>query len=291
MFGYIKIYEDELKIKDYKIYKSYYCGLCKTLGKRYGFVSRLGLSYDFTFMALLLDSFKNSENNIIRENCIKHIKTKKNQGYVQLGDAIDYSADMSVLLTYHKLNDDFCDTRGIKRIISFFSMALCRGAYKKAAKKYPEISKDIEKYLKELSLLEKEKCDDADKTAYCFSKILKCILSAYASEFDDFSIALGRFIYLIDAFDDLLKDLNRGEYNPYIYMYKLKDSKDEKIPLACEAINSSIYMTLSMMGGYLKNINFKKNEDIINNIIYLGLRQVADAICNQNIERNGKLNE
>ncbi len=278
MFGYVKIYEDELKIKDYKIYKSYYCGLCKTLGKRYSFASRFTLSYDFTFMALVLDSLNNEKNHMVRENCIKHIGTRQGRGYVQYSDAIDYTADVSILLTYYKIKDDFYDTKSIKRLKYLPLILMYHGAYKKAKRKYPQVAQSINDTIGELSILERSGCDDADKTAYCFSKILKCIFAEYNSNFEEFAVALGRFIYCIDAYDDLKRDLKTGEYNPYIHMYRLTGENDEKIPLAREAIADSIYMTLAMLGKYTEKLDFKKNKDIINNIIYLGMRKTTDNL-------------
>lgn len=287
MFGYIKVYDDELKIKDYKIYKSYYCGLCKTLGKRYNLASRFTLNYDFTFMALLLDSFENEQNNVKKENCIKTLPKKDGRGYVQYSRAIDYTADIAMLFTYYKIKDDLCDTRGIKRLKFLPLMAVFYGAYKKAKKLHPEIAKDIENNLKILSQLEKDKCDDVDMCATCFSDIIKSVFNNYTDSFDDFSVALGRYIYCIDAYDDLKDDIKNKQYNPYIYMYRLNSTDDEKLPLAIEAIQNSIYMTLAMLGDFLSKINFKKNTDIINNIVYLGMRKTLDSIAIKKIERNG----
>ncbi len=283
MFGYIKVYEDELKIKDYKIYKSYYCGLCKTLGKRYNIASRFTLNYDFTFMALLLDSLQNEHNNIKKENCIKTFPEKDGRGYVQYNSAIDYTADIAMLFTYYKVKDDLYDTRGIKKLKYLPLTAVFYGAYKKAKKLHPEIEKDIENNLKTLSQLERQKCDDADMCATCFSNIIKSVFEKYTDRFNDFSVALGRYIYCIDAYDDLITDIKNKQYNPYVYMYRLNGTDDEKLSLAKEAVQNSIYMTLAMLGEFLCKINFKKNTDIINNIVYLGMRKTLDRIANKQI--------
>ena len=54
MFGYVLINKEELKFKEYDVYKSYYCGLCQTLNNRSGRFAQLTLNYDMTFLQLLL---------------------------------------------------------------------------------------------------------------------------------------------------------------------------------------------------------------------------------------------
>ncbi|MBQ7901463.1 MAG: hypothetical protein IJ365_05825, partial [Clostridia bacterium] len=111
MFGYINIYKDELKVKEYNDFRSYYCGLCKALGKRYNQLVRLGLNYDLTFLAILLDSMYDEQAKCDKLGCIKNLAKKKT---VIDNKAVDFAADMSIILTYYKLADDVRDDKSIK---------------------------------------------------------------------------------------------------------------------------------------------------------------------------------
>ena len=117
LFGYVTFYKDELKIKDYNKFKAYYCGLCKELGKRFNQLVRLGLSYDFTFLALLLDSVDENETVFSQEGCFKHFGKKRPT--VKNNSHIQYAADMSVLFMYFKLLDDIKTGQKIKNVSTF----------------------------------------------------------------------------------------------------------------------------------------------------------------------------
>ena len=54
MFGYISINKAEMKFKDYDVYHSYYCGLCKVLKECYGRRGQVTLSFDMTFLVICL---------------------------------------------------------------------------------------------------------------------------------------------------------------------------------------------------------------------------------------------
>ena len=58
MFGYLQVDKAELKVREWEAYKSVYCGLCRQMGRDYSFLSRLALSYDCTYYAMLLMSVR-----------------------------------------------------------------------------------------------------------------------------------------------------------------------------------------------------------------------------------------
>ena len=138
MFGYVNVLRDELKVKDYMMFRSYYCGLCHALGKKCSQSARLGLSYDMTFLALLLSSLS-PENAKTKESvCMAHPLTKRS--YVTDDAATEYAANASCLLYYNKMKDDWHDDRSLKAL---FGMIIYRRAYKKAFSRYPELAKSI----------------------------------------------------------------------------------------------------------------------------------------------------
>ena len=156
MFGYVNAHKDLLRVCDYNVFRGYYCGLCKALGKQFHQLTRFGLSYDMTFLAILISSLEKEEIKLKPEPCIAHPFSKRPVIREDVG--IRYSADMSVVLTYYKLKDDWEDEKSFKslaRILYYFPM-------KKVAKKYPRQIHAIRENLKKLHMLEHEKSESID---------------------------------------------------------------------------------------------------------------------------------
>lgn len=281
MFGYINIYKSELKIKDYDLFRAYYCGLCKRLGKKYNQITRLGLSYDMTFLAILSDSLNDTAPEIKREGCIRH--TGK-QFVCKNNASIDYSADMSIILTYYKLTDDISDNKSIKARIA-------RLAYKRAIKKaslaYPEVAKAVLDGLKKLSSLENDKCSKIDIVADPFATLTGEMFASVDMSLRDIGYNLGRFIYIADAYKDIEDDLNNNSYNPYLCAYdKAYISTDE----FKKKVMGSLNMTLAAISESYSKLKILKNKAVLDNIIYFGLRAVYDKLFNCN-EGNDDINE
>lgn len=276
MFGYVNIYKDELKVKDYNIYRSYYCGLCKKLGEEFSVRARLSLNYDFTFLALVLSSLSDSKEDIKYENCIIHPVAKR--PVLKDDDYLAYSAYMSIIVTYFKLKDDISDNKSIK---SFFAYLMFKNHFKKAKKKYPKKCEKIKKCLEELTIKEKEKCSDIDEVSDCFGRLLSEVFLKDGEQraLKDFSYQLGRFIYIIDALDDIRKDINNKNYNPFIlkYSYNNEDA-DEFKKRVCDEYDLIITLTLERIASSFELIDFKKNKAILQNIVYLGLRKTKDRV-------------
>lgn len=269
MFGYVNAYKDLLRVCDYNIFRGYYCGLCKHLGKSFNQLTRFGLSYDMTFLAILVSSLDDKRIDLKTENCIAHPMSKRP---VIKGDrGIAYSADMSVILTYMKLKDDWQDEHSVKS----FARAAYYFAMKKSAKKYLKQYECIKKNLSKLSALEKENCNNIDAVADCFGKLLEGVFDA-----EDNNKALawlgyhtGRFIYIADAYNDVEKDVKSGSYNPFVSMYG-KDLKKEDFK---ETVINSLEFTLSEISNAYNLLDIKKNKELLDNIIYLGLRRSLES--------------
>ena len=120
MFGYIIVHKPELKIREYETYKASYCGLCRSLKKRHGRIGQMTLSYDMTFLALLLTGLYEPETITGCERCIAH---PVNRHHFRQNQYFDYAADMNVLLTFYKCLDDWQDEKKLwARIFSWMLM-------------------------------------------------------------------------------------------------------------------------------------------------------------------------
>lgn len=272
MFGYITVPKGLLTEEEYEIFTSYYCGVCKAMGKKASQISRLGLSYDITFLAIVLSGVYGNRSDSVRERCIAH--PKKKNPCIKNDMVIDYSASVGVLLSYLKLADDWHDEKSIKALIG---MAVFHSGYRRIMKNYPNEINEIKKQLNELSRLEKEKCKSIDETADAFAKILEYLCTPQFIKDEAlrrilawFGYNLGRWIYIIDAFDDIDDDRKTGSYNPLV---------EAGIEKSCaEQIELSLTFTLENLASAFELTEFKKNKNIIGKIIYTSLKQKQKII-------------
>lgn len=218
MFGYVTICEPELKMKDWRKYRAYYCGLCQSLRKRHGHVGQLTLSYDMTFAVILLTSLYESEPEVSEHRCKTH--PVKKQKMLQ-NEITDYCADMNVLLSYYHMKDNWEDEKKISGLAG--SVALGRKS-KRIAEKYPRQSKVIQEKLKELAAYEAADSQNIDEPAGCFGRLMAEMMvykeDAWEKTLREIGFYLGKFIYIMDAYEDLEKDLQKGCYNPLRTLYE-----------------------------------------------------------------------
>lgn len=285
MFGYVTICKNTLSDAGYDTFKAYYCGLCKTMGKRCSQGTRMGLSYDITFLALVLSSVSDKDASIKDGKCLIH--PFKKCGYIESDDATDYSADMGVILMYLKLLDDWHDERSIK---SLFSMIFFYRGAKKARKRHSEVYGKISECLKRLSYLEKNGCAEIDETADCFAKILEVLFTPSFIEDEKqkrilawLGYNIGRWIYIIDAYNDLEKDIKSGSYNTFACKYKGKSLEEIKNE-ARETVNLSLLLTLENAASAYDLLTVHKNKEVLDNIVYTALKNKQNTILGENNE-------
>lgn len=269
MFGYVKVNKDELKVREYNVYKSYYCGLCKTLKSEYGYFSRFVLNYDSVFLALLLSSVTNDSYDCKKEICIAH-PTKKTP-IMKKNNSLSYSAAAMVILALLKLEDDIRDEKSLGAILTY---TLLSGAKRKVKKKYEKLYRDCREQINKLSILEKNNCNDIDELSDVFAELLKILFSPdfiedekYARILSHIGYMLGRFIYIIDAYEDMENDKRKKVFNPFLLSEKLPDKNE---------LSELLTFNLSNMANSYELLDLKINKPILDNIIYLGLSGVLD---------------
>jgi len=291
LFGYITPYKEELKIREYSLFKAYYCSLCKTLGKEFNQIVRMGLNYDFAFLALLLSSIDRDRDAINMEGCI--INPVKKKPVVKCNRNIVYSAYMSMLQIYYKLLDDWKDHHSF---IALSAMLPYLASMKKAKKVYYDKYMDISNHLKSLSILEKNQCSVIDESADAFAKLMQSLFTApYINDEKTIRILgwmgynLGRWIYIIDAFNDIEKDIKQKNYNPILLQYQYSHGEEWTafIDRIKEPVERSLTFTLDNVSKSFELLDVKYNRTVLENIIYMGLRRKMDQIfvrkgCNSN---------
>ena len=287
MFGYIRTDVPELRVRENEYYRAVYCGLCKAQGKCTGQCSRMTLSYDAVFLALLRLAVTEERPEIKIGRCIAH--PFKKRAYLAYCNSLAYCAYAYAILAFGKTVDDISDEKGMKRLKARLSKPFTKHMRKKALKKdFSELDKAVNDGLKKLSDTEKEKLPSVDIPADRFGDILADILS-YGLEGNNQRIMrnighhIGRWIYIIDAADDLKDDLAKKRFNPFIYLYNGKElTQDQK-----NDISMSLRLELLAAEPAFDLIDYNCDpniEEIIKNIIYRGMPDVAERV----LEINGK---
>lgn len=290
MFGYVRISPDKLNGEEKELYQSCYCGLCHTLGKRYGAAARMILNYDLVFLAMLLSGSETPDCR--KRRCALHPVHPRCA--CEPSAALESAADMSVLLTWWQLRDGVADHGfwgGLKyRVFSVF----LRGAYKKARKNRPEADRSIRMHLDKLSALEREKCAVPDEAADAFALLLRDAAAmqpegAKRRVLEEMLYHLGRWIYLVDALDDLKEDSESGSYNPLLLRYKAENG--ELKPEDKARVAASLDASVRTMAAAFELADFGCWTGIIESVVYEGLYAVGGAVLQGTYQKSKRYTE
>lgn len=282
MFGYVKPHNPELRMRDYECYRAYYCGLCRAMGKCTGQCSRMTLSYDFVFLAAVRCYLAGEEPQIEKKRCLAHPFRRRKS--VVRSPQLNYCADASALLSYQKCRDDRMDEHGWKKIRAVLMTILLSSAYRRAAKRHPQLDQSITRELKRLHEYETSaEAPCADHAAAIFGDLMRAVCSEelegvpkkLAAEFGQ---TVGRWIYLTDAADDLADDRKKNRFNPYVKTFGDPPTKEdaEMLRTALKAILCETERAFLLMD----EPPCPELKEIIANILYLGLPTAADRVLN-----------
>lgn len=279
MLGYVRADALELRVREQQYYRAIYCGLCHRMGKCTGQCSRMSLSYDFVFLAALRLSLAGETPEIGRRRCIRHPLRKRPT--LGASDPLDYAADASAMLCYHKLRDDLADERGMKRLRALLLRPFFASAYRRAKKRRPALDLKIKEGM---DAFLRSDGGSADAEAARFGEVMAEVF-AHGLEENDGRLAraigrgLGRWIYLVDAADDFWEDRRRGRPNPYIARFgeMPTDAECEQVQLALTAHLCDVERAFVLLDSYPT----PELREILANILYLGLPGVGKRVCEQ----------
>ena len=279
MFGYVRINKMDLTFREFDYYKGYYCGLCKYLKENHGEISRLSLNYDITFLIVILTALYKLDSDITYERCIANPLKKKMR---IVNEITEYAASMNILLSYYKLEDNLYDDNGIKDKLAY---ELYKGKLKKAYEKYPQKAEYIKQQLGNLRELEKQESKSIDNVSNTFGNLMGEIFVYKKDEYEqnlrNIGFNLGKYIYILDAYEDLEEDNKKGRYNPFIdYIDKKEELKNK--------VDRLISMSLGMATKNIEQLNLEFNKSIIDNIIYSGVylryKSILEKGCESNVQ-------
>ena len=260
MFGYVMASVGEFSPEQKRRYQQAYCGVCRQIRKNSSNTARMLLSYDMAFLALLLMSLYEPEEEQGDRACSLHpLKPRPwtDNAYIR------YAADMNVALAYYKALDDYADDRksGAKILAQKLEKDVQR-----ISLEYPRQCRAMEDCIARLAQLEREGCANADEPAACFGQLMAEVLvhreDLWAENLKQMGMALGRYIYLADAAIDYAKDQKKGRYNPFLAMGMEEDWTrwEEYLVLA-----------MSRCADYYERLPLVQDKYILDNILYSGV--------------------
>lgn len=264
MFGYVTINKPELKVKDYEKYHAYYCGLCKVLKRKYGALGQATLTFDMTFLIVLLSGLYEPEEKREAHRCIAHPARKHVMRYNEI---TEYGADMNIILAYHNLMDDWTDDKNIGKL----SLAkILERNYRKLEKKYIRQAAAVNRYMGALAECEKRKESSLDMAAGLTGEMLGEIFNyredQWAETLKKLGFYLGKFIYLCDASEDMEKDKKSGSYNPFLLQETEVDQR------------GVLNLMMADCTREFEKLPILLNADILRNILYAGVWSKFDRI-------------
>lgn len=268
MFGYVTINKEELKGKDYQKYQAYYCGVCQELKERFGQVQRLTLTYDMTFLAILLTGLY--EDTTVREEhfCMIH-PMKKHTCF--RNEFTEYAADMNLLLAYYNLMDDWQDE---KKKTSYVMTKMLKRSCEKVIGQYPRQAEAVKEYLRKIHKCEQENSGDLDLAAGLTGEALGELYvykeDIWSDELRELGFYLGKFIYLMDAYEDLKKDQKNGNYNPFRFISEDADYE--------EKAKTILTMMAASASKAFEKLPILEHVDILRNILYTGIWSKYDMV-------------
>ena len=278
MFGYVVMNKPEIRFKDFDLYRSFYCGLCRELREKYGISGQITLTYDMTFVVVLLSALYEPPTQKGTTRCVIHPVCKQP---VRKNAATEYGADMNVLLTYYKCMDDWEDE---KKFAALGYGKILQRKNNRLSYRYPEKAEKIRKLLEKLSQMEKAGETDIDKMSGCFGRIMEEIFAWKKDVWEDslrrMGFYLGKFIYILDAYDDVEKDVKNGNYNPFAEKYIMKGFDEQ--------VRQLLVMMMAQTCREFEKLPIIKYTDILRNILYSGVWCRFEAIARKRREAGEK---
>lgn len=279
MFGYIAINKAEMKFKDFEVYHAYYCGLCHCLKEKFGRRGQMTLSYDMTFLVILLTGLYEPEEKTDISRCVAHPFEKHPACWNIFSE---YAADINIILSYYKCKDDWDDERKKK---SYMTCKLLQSKVNLIREKYPEKVDLIASKLTEISRLEKENSQNIDVMAGLFGDIMaECFVykhDEWEGSLRRIGFFLGKYIYLLDAYEDIEDDIKSDCYNP------LKDVYNNSSPEEF-ATNGRTLLTMMMAecSRAFEQLPILLHADILRNILYSGVWCKYTSVTGNRLKNN-----
>ncbi len=275
MFGYVRLHKPTITMGEYEQYKGIYCTLCRRLGKRYGPIARMSLSYDMTFLALLHAALEEGDPQFAKGHC--SFNPAKKCLKCRNTDATDLAADLGILLAYYKLKDTLADERFFKKLGVACLYPIYAFDRQRATKRRPDADKAIATMMAAQSAGEAENIASIDRAAEPFAALLSTLAADLAQDerqrtvLARFGYCLGRWVYLIDAVDDLAEDVKKRRYNPYALAREITAPDAAQITAARQYAGLTLNACLAECIAAYNLLDIRRFDGILRNILEQGM--------------------
>jgi len=297
MFGYIVPQKSKLSETDFSIYRSFYCGICKVTGQMHGQLPRFTTNFDMVFLSVLLHEYNSQKYDLEHKGCVLNPKKRHT---VMKNDLFEKIIDTNIILSYHKALDGVSDKEGIKyRMVR----NMLKKPYSRAKEKLQSVDIACKEWYTRLGGLEKDRCESVDRVADCFANLLKSVVDKLIdrpqttdprhNDLLGLSYHIGKFVYLVDALDDICDDYKKGRYNPFLVSHKLckktdkkakrqKFSRKEFIAANHDDLQFMLAACVNSAIAHYNNLkpSFSCGGSVLQNIMYYGMRQKCEELLN-----------
>ena len=276
MFGYLNIEKDKLQEGQQGLWQTFMCGLCFSTKKLYGNYPRVFISNDVNFFNVLFHSVTNTDVTVTNKRCFSHPITARS--VLDTTFLTDKLSTANVLLTYWNIYDDTVDGGSAKKKVA---LRLFRRSYNKAKKDFVELDEMLAKRYGQLRELEQSNCESIDRVAHAFAQLSQdfatLVLGEYANEYlQTLCYNLGKWIYLIDALDDVTKDIKRHNYNPFVACYGVQSV--EELKSKHDELQFEMFAVLNRIAQSYNDLNLSKYTCILNNVLFDSIRNKTKSI-------------
>ena len=278
MFGYLQIDKAALEDGQRGLYQSFMCGLCFSTKKYFSDKARIAINYDVNFFNVLFHSFRDADVQIDKRTCFFHPVKKRT--VVQPTDLTDKLSIANVLLVYLNLYDDVVDEGGIKKKAALKAF---KKDYLKAQRLMPNLDAALTQNYQKLRELEQSGCETLDKVCHPFAQMSQEFCRHILQTDNKFLLNLcynvGKWVYLIDALDDIKQDLRKGVYNPVVKCFNIQSLGD--VVKSYDDISFVMYSTLNTIASCFNDLNLTKYNCLLTNLLYKSLRQKTESILDK----------
>ncbi len=263
MFGYIIPNQKLLSEEAIARYRTAYCGLCRRIGTLHGLSGRFTLSYDLTFLNLLLSSLYEGETECVQAcgHCPVHPIRKRSWRY---SGPTDYCADIGLALHYYNARDKWTDDHNLAAL---GYMRILEKKCRAVEARWPRQCGAIRQCLDRLADYEAAGSEDLDAVSGCFGELMAELFDykqdRWAPELRSIGLHLGKYIYLLDAYDDLPRDKRKGAYNPLRSLSETPGYEEE--------MREIFDLLLAACARGFERLPCVEDADLLRNILYSGV--------------------
>lgn len=272
MFGYVLPDKPNMFMKDYAVYRAFYCGLCKSIGNKCSEVMRFTTNYDITFLNVLYHAIYDKEVIIRNEGCV--LNPFKKKPIVKDDELTRDVIDVNNILAHYKCVDDIIDNKSCGKWA--FDKIVLKKHYKRSKVNFEKIDEIVSKGYEELRKLEQENCSSIDRVSDPFANIMKGISKElfrdkYNDDIGEMMYALGKWVYLCDAIDDIDDDHNGKKFNLFLVNYAYIDKKTFLIERHDE-LEFALKNCEKIVSECFSKIKLKRYDGVLTNILWYGLK-------------------